>query len=493
MKNIIISRFIFTGILLIIWYFGYPHTLLHYEETSFFANIPDYYHKYHSIPADIIKIAGNFIVQFYKYQGIAALLQTLWVVLFLIGCDLIIYRLLKNIHLLWVSFIPACYFAMQQGGEHLTVEYSLKWVISIYGILILLILLRRQPIFNFFSCKKALHLCNYLIPYICILSIAYNLLTNQERKHYEKLQRIEDAAMDRNWNKVLQEIPDDKENIGEIQLRYFLLALSETEQLGEYLFHFPINNSKYFYFDHQLHRVAFRFNSLFYWCLGIPNEAIRFAFQESQDGNSGDMSFGALRRMTDWYMQRGDIRQALFYLNILSYTTCHDTFIKTRKMFLQQSTKAQTNERPFFVNAQIPVTTAYLLEINPQHTQALNYLLCSFLLDKDLESFYNIFCTYWPKGKHIPAHYEEALLMLEDNSDITLDEIFITDNRRNQYKELKQLLEKGDIALINFKFRNTFWRYMLMEQQKENEVDGQTNASTQYKNSKKEITDTPIP
>lgn len=484
MKSVFIFRILFAGCLFSLWYFCYPETLQHFEEIAFYANIPDYFHQYNTLPQDALVIAGNFLAQFYQYRIAGALLQMVMVLLVVLGMDVIVYRLFKNVQLLWISFLPACYLAMQQS-EKVKLEYAVEWVAVVWIIAILILFIRRFPILPFSSKrKKFFGFCAYLFPILIILLVTHNLLFDKERLHYEKLQRIEHAAMNQQWNKVLKELPEDTQTqMQEVQLRYFLLALSETGALGDHLFSFPINDSKMFSFAER-NPVAFRFNSIFYWCLGTPNEAIRYAFQENQAGSS-DMTFATMRRMVDWYMQRGDIRQAKFYLNILSYTTCHDRFIKTRELFLKQASRPEKQERVFFLNAELPVIAAYLLELNPQDKRALNYILCSFLLDKDLESFYSIFQTYWPQGERIPAHYEEALLMSEQPE--LLNNYEVSTKKMADYQEFNKLLDAGSLSLVDLKFRNTFWRYMLFTQKEEN-VDANTSATAKKKYNRVEAT-----
>lgn len=464
MKKIILFRFLLAGVVFGLWYACYPHTLRHLEETAFYAHIPDYFHQYHSLPADAIKIAGNYMAQFYQYTWAGAALQTLFVLLVLAACDIVFYRLLGSGKWLFLSLIPSYIFAVQQT-EKVGIDFSITWIVIAWIVAVISLLMRRHPVIPVAQRGNG-HLrtiCEWLVPPVCILLIVHHLLYNPERLYFEKMQRIEHAAINRQWDAILKEIPDDVREIREVQFRYFLLALSEKELLGERLFHFPIKSEKDFLFDTQ-GSVPYRFNSLFYWYLGLPNEAIRFTFQENQAGASGDMTFATMRRLVDWYMQKGDRRQAEFYLNILSHSTCHKKFIKTRSIFLQQTAIPDIPHRVFYINTKLSVTALYLLELNPTDQRALNYLLCCFLLDKDLDSFYDILQTYWPQGKPVPTHYAEALLMLADKHPDILNHYTISEHKQAEYKEYVELLRKGPsgVGTIETKYRNSFWRYMLL-------------------------------
>ena len=404
------------------------------------------------------------MAQFYQYPWAGAALQALFVLLVLWACDVILYRLLGSRKWLWLSLIPAYIFAIQQT-EKVGVDFSITWAILAWILAVISLLIRRHPVVPVRQTgnRRLLGICEYLVPSVCILLIVHHLLYNPERLYFEKMQRIEHAAMSHQWDAILKEIPDDIGEIREVQFRYFLLALSEKELLGERLFHFPIKSEKDFLFDTQ-GSVPYRFNSLFYWNLGLPNEAIRFTFQENQAGASSDMTFATMRRLVDWYMQKGDRRQAEFYLNILSHSTCHKKFIKTRNIFLQQTVIPEIPHRVFYINAKLSVTALYLLELDSTDQRALNYLLCCLLLDKELNSFYNMFQTYWPQGKPVPTHYAEALLMLIDKHPDILSRYTISERKQAEYKEYVGLLQKGPSGLgrIETKYRNTFWRYMLV-------------------------------
>lgn len=469
MKKIILFRLLLAGVLFSLWYTCYPHTLRHIEETAFYANIPDYFHQYHSLPADSIKIAGNYMAQFYQHPWAGAVLQTLFVLLVLSACDIILYRLLNSRKWLCLSLIPSYILAIQQT-EKVGIDFSITWIIIAWILAAISLLIRKHPVITLSQRgnKRLVNMCECLIPLVCILLIVQHLLYNRERLYFEKMQRIEHAAISHQWDAILKEIPDDIREIREVQFRYFLLALSEKELLGERLFYFPIKSEKDFLFDTQ-GSVPYRFNSLFYWNLRLPNEAIRFTFQENQAGTSSDMTFATMRRLVDWYMQKGGRRQAKFYLNILSHSTCHKKFIKTRNIFLQQTAIPDIQHRVFYINAKLSVTALYLLELDPTDQRALNYLLCCFLLDKELDSFYNIFQAYWPEGKPIPAHYAEALLMLIDKRPDILSHYTISEHKQAEYKEYVKLLRKGsaNLGAIETKYRNTFWRYMLVASKSE--------------------------
>lgn len=457
-----LSRCLFLAVIGAVWHFRYPELLLHIEETAFFADTPDFYHLHYSLPVDMLKIAANYMAQFYQYHWSGVLLQMFWTALLLGGCDLLLFRLLGRGRWLWISFFPAVWMVVKQV-EIPTVYFSLTVLLIVWATALLFCLFRRCPLgpLRLLQRGRWLMVAECAVPLLCLFGTVRLMWNNETGQHLEKLQRIEHAAMNQQWKKVLAEVPEDYQNITTVSLRYFLLALNETEQLGEQLFHYPVESSDCFYFTEK-NPVTFRFNSLFFWHLGVPNEALRYAFQECQKGEIG-MAFAPLRRMTDWYMQRGDMRQAEYYLNLLSHTTCHDKFIRTRRIFMGQAPRSKTQKTTFFTSTSLILSVSLVLELDNKNRQVLDYLLCILLLNRELDSFYDIFTHYWPEGKRIPRYYEEALLMLSGTHPEIVERYDISERRKAEYAELNQLLQKGPESgpMLSVKFADSFWLYQL--------------------------------
>ena len=69
-------------VLTVAWYVSYPYFLRWLEGFSFFSTLPDFVQIHYHFPEDILKYAGAFLLQFYKYPLLGALIQALIAVLF---------------------------------------------------------------------------------------------------------------------------------------------------------------------------------------------------------------------------------------------------------------------------------------------------------------------------------------------------------------------------------------------------------------------------
>ena len=69
-------------VLAVAWYVSYPYFLRWLEGFSFFTNLPDFVQIHYHLPEDILKYAGAFLLQFYKYPLLGAIIQAVISVLF---------------------------------------------------------------------------------------------------------------------------------------------------------------------------------------------------------------------------------------------------------------------------------------------------------------------------------------------------------------------------------------------------------------------------
>lgn len=466
MKYIYLSRILFFAAMLLIWHYVYPHTLLRMEEEAFFINTPDYYTFYFRLPEECLLIAGNYLAQFYIHPWAGAFLQALMPLLVLLCTDAVLYALFRKKQMLWLSFVPATLLALLCPGSPAGGE-ALLWV-ALTGLLALVLwslslLLNKRPLLSLTRLRIEVPKLQWLCPLIAVAVMGASLSTNSSLLKTEKRICMEHWGQQRQWNKILEAIPQQTSDLDELQLRYTLLALSEKDLLGERFFHFPISNSWVFNYPSEVEtHEHYRFNSIFFWMLNTPNEALRFAYQHGQRGDAG-MTFEALRKLAEWNAQKGDERQAEFYLNLLNHSSCHATFIKLCRLFLQQAPQERSQKTFFISTRSIVLEAAIMLELDPDNPKPIDYMLCGALADREIEAFYEMFNTYWPKGKPIPAHYQEALLTLSSKYPEIPSTYPISDSKKAEYADFMALVNGGQngVAIANTKYNNTFWRYML--------------------------------
>ena len=128
-------------------------------------------------------------------------------------------------------------------------------------------------------------------------------------------------------------------------------------------------------------------------------------------------------------MRRGDIEEARKYLNLLDATLFYHSWARSKEEQLKgEETLSMEKRLPrksdwerehdiLMSISDYPGVLSSLVAEYPENKQALDYLLCYYLLNENLNSFKNAFDTYY-KGKFevVPRLYEEALVQVLSKS-----------------------------------------------------------------------------
>ncbi len=107
----------------------------------------------------------------------------------------------------------------------------------------------------------------------------------------------------------------------------------------------------------------------------------------------------------------------------------------------------------------------YLAEEKPENKTAIDYLLCSLLLNKNLKEFKTNYDKYLkPKNKPVPKVYSEALLIVLYLQKATKEEMLeykILPQEINDFIEYTRAFNKSEGALepLEKKFEKSYWYY----------------------------------
>lgn len=468
MKKILIPQLLLLPVVYLSWYLLYPEHIQWTEARTFFAWTPDYFTLEHSLPGDLPAIAAAFIAQFYKWRMWGSLIQTGFTLTVLLSADLILYRLTKEKNALWMAFIPACLFWYFQIGQD-SLVYSVAWStasILAAGASLLIPRTVRWNVSRITCFRKPVY--GYLFAVLIPGSTFYfGYFAHAAHRQQEMAYQAEHWAIAHKWEQIEKEITPERIGRDLHTLNILLLALSETGQLPEKLFHYPLSASDNFCFERNSNPACCRFNSLFFDCLGIPNEAIHQTFQASIQSEKG-MTFLGLRLLTDWYLKTRNFPVAEKYMEILGYSTCHSKWLDSRKRLLsslKNSKETLKTENPFFIGARSFLTDmARLVDLDPQNEKAFHYLLCSLLISKDLDKFGQIFPSYYQntQKKVLPRHYEEALVMLSSAYPEFLSKYPVRKECIGAYKDFCKLAGEGSLSelMLRNKYGNTLWYYV---------------------------------
>lgn len=477
--NFIMQRAIFFIVLMMLWYTCYPGILRSIEERAFWIDSPDMYNVMYKLPADWAAIASHYLAQFFVEKYFGACIMALLPLIVVLATDVVLWQLFRNRRLQCLAFIPGIATVLLfMHNSMLTLQIQAAVIASFIALVALLCTISR-PLHKVTYFSRWYLVATNVTPYILMIAMALAIKTDKQLQASERTATIEQLAADRNWDKLLQTTYPQRNSLDDDQMAYSLLALSQKGQLAEKLFHYPVKGLDNIF----VHSKNYRFNSFFCHEMGLPNEAIRYAFEEGQYMPAG-ASFGTIRRMVDWLIEKGDDPELVdYYLNILDHTSCHSRYVSARRMYLSQQTPKPKEQKPEFVGSPSFIYEAALVsEREPMNTRSRDYLLCGMLLLGNNEAFYNLFEKMYVQtdDEQIPTHYYEALLVLRQHHP-NIDQSYniplkIEQDYRN-FCELRAQGENGRKMALS-RYPNTYWAYRLRQKMTNDNAEKQYDKSS---------------
>lgn len=465
MKKILLYQLGILPVLFVMWYFVFPDYLWWLEANSFYVSIPDFFSIQHSFPSDADTLVVGYLSQFYRWRIWGALIQSLFPVIILYASDVILYRIVKSKHVLWMAFIPACLFWAFQYGQA-SLHYSVLWSFVFVLAALCVYLASLLPQWKFSGRKRDVKpLVAFLLPAALVIGTFCIVYAQDENHIKEESYRLEHLAIQHKWDDVLKIATPSKTKQDLNSLRYALLALSEKGQLADLLFSYTVPGPDCFYFERNRIPFCCYFNSLFFDCLGIRNEAIHQAFEEGIQAENG-MNFRCFRNLIDWNIRAGNHAVAKKYMKIMEYTTCHKNWLKTRYSMLGAFPQTEQKEDvdAFFIGAYPFVSDmARIVDRDKENIKAVHYVLCALMINKDVDVFMQVFSRSYSRLKKeaLPRHYEEVILLLSQQNPAILQQYPVSGQRVHEFKEFCSLMQQGGLSeqLLSRKYGATFWYY----------------------------------
>ena len=445
----------------------FPYTYITMEGDDFWVLTKDFWHlKLAMLPAFTNWLA-DFLMQFYRSPYIAATIHAL--ILGTIGllAHAILMKLSGNRRgLCWLALLPPallgfyCTFSLSFQLQWLfffallliyqiipNLRGKLFWsvlcvpigfLLMTMPLLILLIVCQAFVAFKSFGAKKCAY---WLLPTIIlgITPLAYSQqvafipfqlrytyigckaepITSKINRDGEYLKKLVCMANDERWEDLLykEHVRSQARQGWGVSLQYALLAESALGTLPENLLDYPIRDENQFLYQHKTDRIALQLNRLFYLNLGIYDEAFHHAEEYGLLQTSGNC-FSSLRQMIDYSIEEGDWEIADKYLDILSKSSCHKTFIKERRAKMEAAKKSfnkdiQLRADNFVGGYPLPIEMLRLARYykdSPNRKKMVDYAICSYILRGDANSFRiatQAFDIY--KDKELPKAYREFL------------------------------------------------------------------------------------
>ncbi|MDH6356598.1 DUF6057 family protein [Parabacteroides sp. PF5-9] len=222
------------------------------------------------------------------------------------------------------------------------------------------------------------------------------------------------------WDKVYQ-LATENELSNTLASYYTNIALSKSGRLPDELLNFyqPASQALFLPLHTATPWIWIFSGSDVFFHIGDMNMA-QHAAMLGQIFSPNHRSSRMVKRLAEVNLVNGDSTATLKYLRMLDQTLFHRDWAIRRKEMLTDSTNTwlQDKRKQIAVHDTLRLagddmtSLKLLIESNSENKEALDYLLCYCLVNKDIRSFVDIFDQYC-KGQQLrmPALYGEALLI----------------------------------------------------------------------------------
>ena len=267
-----------------------------------------------------------------------------------------------------------------------------------------------------------------LITFLVVFGFFSFVIAGTNRKR-EKVLAVDQAIYRGDWERVLDlsagfDSPD-------ILVSYYRnIAFSKKNELPQNLMdHYQRGTDALFLpIDLRSSILPVFFSNEVYYQLGDMDMARHRAI-EGILFSPKQRSVRQIKRLVEIDMRRGDIEEARKYLNLLDATLFYHSWARSKEEQLKgEETLSMEKRLPrkrdwerehdiLMSISDYPGVLSSLVAEYPENKQALDYLLCYYLLNENLNSFKNAFDTYY-KGKFevVPRLYEETLVQVLSKS-----------------------------------------------------------------------------
>lgn len=495
--------------------FFYPYHNLLKEQMILFLHTPDHFLTYLEKPAWLSAYVGDLLTQFYitaaggavvvslailavwllfrkvflafsMRQATASILAVIPVTLeFLFHCGLhyplsstlssllalcffLIFIRIRNRHLYLWLFLPVFVLVYYLAG-HGALLFTLLWLVFglihkikyrlllfIPAVLGMLIPIFLRPVF-LLNQQKAY---TYPVKAPPSLNISFT---------WEKILALDYHTQKENWFKVIY-LAQQYEMQNRIASYYINLALSQSNLLGDWLFLFyqPGPGALFLPVSQQSTPLTIAFSNEVFFRLGDMNMAQHSAMLGmifSQNHRSSRLT----KRLAEIHIAIGDAPAAGKYLGLLEKTFFYSRWAREHRTLLQATNVPLREKIPSVDTVRLADDYVNALEIllqsNPENKMALDYLLCTHILSKDIPAFRKAYDKWYVReAETVPGVYAQALIVSlyrEGVSEEVLHSYGIPSSVVNHFMEYTNAYGEsgGNPAALQEVYGNTFWFY----------------------------------
>ena len=438
--------------------FWYPYHFFYHEQNQIFLLEWEYISGYFEKTGGLAALIGDFLTQFYYYLYAGATILTLCIAL----AGLLMYQLLANLKVnRWIAFALGLCVMVFLTICHFSISYRLSSTISIVGWLFCLWAVSAIPV------RKLRWACfmMVLLPSFLLFGRPKAIRLKTPDFVLEKNLAVDNEYHFGNYDKML-DIVKRSDGWSRQMLFFYNLVYAQRGELPDHLFDFIPNYLGTFEkIGPETPRLTIINMNELYWALGDMTFTERAAMMTnvfSPDNRNVRM----MKRLAECNIVSGDSVAAQKYLRILSKTLVYSNWAEaTQQQLAQGQLPPYLAQKKPFVNPHDTITISdnahflmmQLLDANADNTIALDYILCSTLLLKDIHNFkrdYDRYCmdTNKPRLKRL---YQEALCIWLAGSNAPQDEW----QRYIQRQDVMRRFIEYNNQRGNPRFKDTYWYY----------------------------------
>jgi len=433
--------------------FWYPYHFFFQEQNQIFLCSWDYISSYFERSGGLARLTGDFLTQFYYYLYVGATI--LIFCLLLIGS--LLYKALENFKIskaivlilpfVMMTFVAVCHFST---------SYRLSSTISILGWTLLL---------WFISLMRGWKLRLTLM--VVSLLPVYHLFGLPQLKKIQMPDLIleKDFAIDceyyfGNYDQVIKMV-ENEDRWTDQMLFFYNLSQAQRGELPDNLLKFTPNYLGTFEkIGPDTPMLTIRNMNELYWALGDITFTERAAMMTNVFSHN-NRNVRMMRRLAECNIVSGDSLAAEKYLRILDKTFVYSKWAKN----IRQNGHKIYQKKMQMVNQRDTITISdnahflmmQLLDANPDNIVALDYILCSTLLLKDITNFkrdYDRYCIETGKPRLKPL-YQEALCIWLAGTNAPQEDWEKYIRRADVFQRFQQYNQQRGSA----QFKGTYWYY----------------------------------
>ena len=432
--------------------FWYPYHFFFQEQNQLFLWSWDYISAYiHN--GGLSLLVGDFLTQFYYYLYVGAIILTLCLLL----AGTLLYIALRNfkvgrivaliLALIVMTFLAVCHFS---------ISYRLSSTIAILGWILLLWIISMMRGWK----RQLITLAIALLPTYLLIG-----MPQVKKMQLPDLILEKDFAIDceyyfGNYDQVIKMV-EGEDRWTDQMLFFYNLAQAQRGELPDHLMKFASNYLGSFEkIGPDTPMLTIRNMNELYWALGDMTFTERAAMMTNVFSHN-NRNVRMMRRLAECNYVSGDSAAAEKYLRILDKTLVYDKWAKN----IRQNGKQIYQEKMQMVNHRDTITISdnahflmmQLLDAHPSNTIALDYILCSNLLLKDITNFkrdYDRYCIETGKPR-LKTLYQEALCIWLAGTNAPQEEWEKYIQRSDVFERFQQYNQQRGHS----RFKGTYWYY----------------------------------